>query len=177
MKLATFFAIAGLATCLAQGPRPGNRPGGEGRQPNFDSLKSYLALSDTQLQSLQQLHQQHSQANQPLFDQIRQKQQELRQLQRSANPDPAAVGRLVQEIQALHNRLRDSRSALPAQTTNVLTPDQKTKLKALEEAAKLQDEIRQAMALALLAPPERGEGAPGMMGMPGGGPRFGRGPR
>jgi len=188
MKLATLFAVAGLATSLAQGPAPGNRLGPGTLQPSFDSLKTYLSLSDTQMQGLTQLMRQHRDSLTAVHNEIAQKQAALRTQAQLAAADPAAIGRLYLEIAALQKRAQDARGALTTQATNTLTPDQKTKLKALEAAAQLQDEIRQATMVFLLTPPEGAGPGPGFgpmgagmgMGMRGGagrGPGFGAGNR
>jgi len=178
MKLTTLFTVAALATCLGQGPGPGNRPGQGARQPSFESLKTYLSLSDTQVQGLTQLLQQQRESMTALQQEIAQKQRELRTQSQSGTADPAVIGRLHLELQALQKRAQEARASLTTQATNTLTPDQKTKLQALEAAAGLQDEIRQATMLHLLTPPgQTGPGAGigpmgiGQRGGPGRGPR------
>jgi Spy/CpxP family protein refolding chaperone len=178
MKLkTTLIAMAvAAATLLAQGP--GGRGFGPGpdRQPDFSEIKTYLGLSDAQLASLQQLNQQQRQSMQQLAQQIQQRSNSLRQLLQASTADPAAVGRTVLEIEALRKQANTAQTNLRNASVNVLSADQRAKLKVLEDAAKLRGETAQAAMLHLLTPPEDGfrNRAPAFFG-PGLGPGF-RGP-
>jgi len=154
-------AVMGMA--FAQGQPP---------QPSFTELKAYLGLTDSQIQTIQQTRQTVLQANAALRDQAAAKQDALRKLLDAGSTDAAAIGRLVLESEALHKQIRTSMTALQTQLVNALTADQKTKLKALEDAAKLAPSIQQANMLGLLQPPaDRGAIGPGVRGA--GGPGFG----
>lgn len=176
------FMLAG--TLLAQGPGgPGFRRNGVGprmqqMQPagNADALKQYLGLTDAQVQQLRDLRKQQAESQRPAMEQIRDKQQQLREAVRATNPDAALIGQLTVDIKKLTESMMANRTDLQAKAQALLTPDQKTKMAALEQAQKLMPAAGQATALGLLAPPA---GAAGKMGMgPGAGmmgrPRAGR---
>ncbi len=175
LKLGTLTVIASMATCLAQGP--GGLPPRDGASSRFDDLRVYLGLTEAQVRGLQQILQQEMRALQSIHEEIGQKQSALRDQLRSGHADPAALGRLLLEIEGLKARVLQARSGFQAQARNLLTETQKTKLNKLEEAAALDEEIRQAVQLHLLAPPEGEPAGPiARGGGPGGrrGPGFGR---
>jgi len=183
MKLRYLMIVASMATCFAQGPGQPPPRGDAARTPNLDSLKTYLNLSDTQIQGLLQIQTQQQSAMQPIRDEMMAKQKALHDLLKAGSTDTAAIGSLQMELQALRQKAQEAAKGLTTQTTAILTPDQKTKLKVLEDAAKLQNEIRQATAAHLLTPPDNigpafmGRGMRGgPQGQPSQGPMFGRRP-
>jgi Spy/CpxP family protein refolding chaperone len=115
-------------------------------------LKAVLNLSDTQIQSLVQLQQQKPQTLQPLVQQMEQDQQKLQQLLAS-NPDPAAVGRLVIEINTLGRQIQQVISNIQQQALNILRPDQRNQVQPLGDVLRLQLAARQAVELGLINPP------------------------
>ena len=115
-------------------------------------LKAVLNLSDSQIQSLVQLQQQKPQALQPRVQQLEQDQQKLQQLL-GTNPDPAAVGKLVIEINGISRQIQQVLSNFQQQALNVLRPEQSSQVQSLGEALKLQLAAQQAVALGLLSPP------------------------
>jgi Spy/CpxP family protein refolding chaperone len=134
---------------------------------------SYLNLTDTQITALNTIRQQAFQALQTARQDIATKQKALSDLLAVGTTDASAVGKAVLEIQALHKKLADAQKPYQDQAVAVLTADQKTKLKALDDASKLQPAIQQAAGLLLLTPPQNF--APGLGPGPGRGP-MGRGP-
>ena len=163
MTLPVLFLCA--AALVAQGPPP--QPGAA---PPLDAVKQALGLTDAQITQLQQLQRDRAQAVQPIFQQMQTRQTSLADALKATAPDPAAVGRLVVEMEGLRKQIRDSSEKYQKQAVATLTAAQQTKLKALEDAAKLRDAIGQATALNLLVPPEpgiargfRGPG-PGLLG-------------
>ena len=161
MKTRIMIVMATAATLLAQ--RPGARP-----EPSLDALKTYLNLTDSQVQGLQQIQQQERQANRTTMETIRQNQANLdSMLQNGA--DATATGKLLVEIQALRGTMSKTHESFSAQAANTLTADQKAKLKALQDAMALMPAIHQASALGLLTPPpgsSRFRGGPRMPGPP-----------
>ncbi|MGC4053022.1 MAG: periplasmic heavy metal sensor [Paludibaculum sp.] len=167
------FMLAG--TLLAQGPGgPGFRRNGMGprqMQPagSTDALKQYLGLTDAQVQQLRDLRKQQAESQRPAMEQIRDKRQQLRDAVRAASPDSALIGQLTVDIKKLTESMQANRTDLQAKAQALLTPDQKTKIAALQEAQKLMPAAGQATALGLLAPPAgqvgMGAGA-GMMARP-----------
>ena len=156
--------LAAAAALYAQGPGPGARNRGD-FQPRTGEIKSYLNLTDEQLQALKQLQQERRQAIQPLVREMSQKHQALRDLMQKGGADPAAVGRAVLDLQDLRKRIGDTGDQFSTRAQNVLNADQRAKLKTLDDAAKLRPAIMEAAMLQLL---ERPAGGPG--------PAFGPGP-
>jgi Spy/CpxP family protein refolding chaperone len=161
-KSPAFFAGLFVSALLAQGPRT----------PPTDQVKTYLSLSDTQVQSLQAIQQQERTALSSLHQQIAQKESTLEQQVQSGSTDAAALGNLLVDIVNLRKQITQQQSSFRTQAAAVLNQAQQSKLKALQDAANLEPTIRQATALLLLTPPA---GAPAFG--PGGGPGFGPGGR
>jgi len=132
--------------------------------PPVDELKAYLNLTDSQIQSIQQVQQQALSSQQTVFTQIRDKHQALRDLLEKGTSDAAAVGKLILDIRALQKQIEQAMTASRSQAVSFLTADQKTKLAALEQAAKLRPAIEQATRLGLLEAPAPGPGVPGGLG-------------
>jgi Spy/CpxP family protein refolding chaperone len=168
---------AGLLAQTAPTPR-----GPKGPPPVPEATKTYLGLSDAQVQSLQQIQQQLGDALRTIHTQIREKQQALGELRRSGSTDATAMGQLLVDIENLQKEVGTTHDSYRTQAQAVLNPDQKTKLAALEAAAQLQPAIHGAAALNLMAPPQGpGPGMKGMRARGDGGPmgpmRGGPGPR
>jgi Spy/CpxP family protein refolding chaperone len=142
-------------------------------------LKTYLNLTDSQITGLRAVQTQLQNAVNSLRTQVQTKQTDLDAKLAAGTTDAAALGRLLLEIQALRKQLDTQSSSFRAQAQNLLTAEQKTKLKALDDAAKLQPAIGQAIGLLLLAPPTSSTvpGGPGPGGFGGrSGPRGMGGP-
>ncbi len=165
MKTRYLLPFVALSAALAQGPRMPPGP------PRLDALKTYLSLTDNQVQGFKQIAQQTRTTVQPLEQQIRTKSQALQTLRRQGSADATALGNLVVEIDNLRKQVSDARAAAHTQALGVLTADQKTKLAALEEAAKLFPAAREAGALGLIQPPPGARMGPRMG--PGMGPGMG----
>jgi Spy/CpxP family protein refolding chaperone len=174
MKLNTFLSLAPLASLLvfAQGPGlgPGRGPGGGPGQQPFTDVKAYLNLTDTQIQQIQAARQGSLDSVKTLQTQVQAKDQALRDLLDKGSTDAAAVGKLMLDINALHKQVKTLMDGVQQRAVSFLSADQKAKLKALEDAAKMQPAIGQAAGLGLLQPPQGGPGIGfgGPRGMPGG---------
>jgi len=169
MRFATLLLTAALAvaTLAAQ---PGPPPPGE-RGPKFDAIKSYLGLSDEQMQQFQTLRQSFHEAVRTIMQDTRAKRQQLRDEMARESPNPTVVGDLTVQIQQARKQIGEKHKQFSEQARNILTEDQQAKLTALEQAKALLPAIRQAQGLQLL------EGdAPGGPGF-GVGPGVGPGPR
>jgi len=193
------FVVFGVALGQAPlgSPNKPRVPGGPGRPmlvPDIGALKAYLNLTDAQVQQMrqagEQARKQAAEKVRTIHPQIRDKRLALRDLLAKGSNDPAAVGKLVLEIQALHKQVREGREGVRNSQLNVLTAEQKAKFKAIEDAAALPAATRAAIRLGLVPRPQgepglgmmrRGGGlrrqggtmvepGPGMMG-PGAGPR------
>ncbi|MCL4794336.1 MAG: periplasmic heavy metal sensor [Bryobacteraceae bacterium] len=172
--LATF-ALSGLL--LAQGPGQGPRAGGQPPAP--DALKTFLELTDAQVQQLVELRRSLPDTVKPFAEQIREKNQALREEMQKTNPDPAVVGKLMVEMKAIREQIHAEHAKLNDQAKALLTDAQKAKLAELEAAQKLAPAIRQAVGFGLIdgltGAGRRGPGA-GMMAPGGFGPGEGAGP-
>jgi Spy/CpxP family protein refolding chaperone len=153
LKTRLMIVMATAASFLAQ--RPGPPP-----EPSIDALKTYLNLTESQVQGLQQIQQQERQANRSTMQTIRQNQASLDSMMQNGGADAATAGRLLVEIQTLQGSLSKTHDSFSAQAANALTVDQRAKLKTLQDAVALMPAIHQAAALGLLAPPQ-GTGGPG----------------
>ncbi len=142
-------------------------PGGPHAPHDFTVLKTYLALTDAQVTSLQELNHSARVAGQAVQTDLRTKHQALNAAIRGGATDPTAVSALAQAVQAGEAKMLAIRQDYQTQAVGMLTADQKVKLAALSAAAALTPHIREAEMLNLITPPA-GEG-------PGGGFRRGFG--
>jgi len=157
----------GMGRGMMGGPGGPMAPGMQGRGPglaNADALKTALGLSDAQVQQLRDLRTQQADAAKPVMEQIRAKRQALAEAMKATSPDSVLIGQLMVDIRKLTDSMKAARSEREAKALAILTPDQKTKLAALQEAQKLMPAVGQATALGLLAPPPDA----GPRAMPGG---------
>ena len=171
MRIATLIVTAALAvsTLAAQ---PGPRPRGDReRGPQLDQIKSYLGLSEEQVQQFQTLRKSFHESVRAIMEDTHAKRQQLRDEMARESPSPGIVGDLTVQLQQAHKQVGEKRKEFGDQARDLLTEEQKTKLAALEQAKALLPAIRQAQGLQLL----EGEGpeGPGF----GVGPGFGPGPR
>ena len=132
----------------------------------MDALKTFLNLTDSQVQGLQQIQQQERQANRTTMQTIRQNQANLDSMMQKGGADAAAVGRLMVENQTLQSNMSKTHESFSAQAANTLTADQKAKLKNLQDAMALMPMIHQASALGLLTSPQGVESATRFRGGP-----------
>jgi Spy/CpxP family protein refolding chaperone len=124
-------AIALLATAaIAQHPRMmGERA--------CDPL-SFLGLTADQKAQWDSLHQQLRTSIEPLLDQKRAAEEQLRSLADAAAPDANAIGKQVLAIKAIDQQIKAAHEATAAKVAAMLTPEQKAKfdaMRALHECA------------------------------------------
>lgn len=140
---------AGLIASLSMAqPRGAGR--GLGKGAGTGALKEYLGLSDAQVQQIREVTKQQMEGVKPLADQIREKGNALRDEMKKESPDQAKVGQLTVELKNLREQMKSKRAARADSISAILTPEQRAKLKTLEEAAKLGPAARQAGALGLI---------------------------
>ena len=126
-------------------------PNGANAQPSFTELKAALGITDAQVNSLTLIRQAEATAMQPIATQIQSKQQAL-QTSLMNGTTALAAGTALLEIEGLRKQMTAIQTNARNQATGVLSADQRTKLAALDAAAKLQPAAQQAQALNLLAP-------------------------
>ncbi len=160
MKIVTvaFAVLVCVAALFSQGgfPPPGPPPDGM----RTDQVKTYLALSDQQLQDLAAIQSSFREAADPLMQQIGEKMQALRQALQQDTVDSSLVTQLKADIASLQAQMQTLRAPYRAKAQAVLTDQQKTSLAALQQAFDLMQAAFQASSLNLLDTPE---------GFPGGG--------
>jgi len=153
--LAGLLCIATLA--IAQGPHHRGPGGpervGRARGANFESLKTYLGLTDTQVAGLRQARTDGFDLAKPAMKENAQKARDLRAEMNKANPDSNTVGRLMTEMKQSREQNRSTQTQIRDKSMAILTEAQKAKLKALEDAASLQEAIREARMSGLLNAP------------------------
>lgn len=149
--------ILGAGLLAAQGPVFPTEPGlglvppGQGR---YAELKSWLNLTDAQLQQLEQIQAQRSREEQAIYDQITQKQTTLYGLLSNGSQDVAQIGQLMVDINTLQRKLPVSSGPYRTQALAVLNDEQKAKLPPLDQAIRLNSTAYQGVSLNLVNPPE-----------------------
>jgi peptidoglycan hydrolase CwlO-like protein len=149
--------LLSVGTLVAeQGPPP---PGPGSRGPRLDALKSYLQLSDKQVQDLTSLLSSFRSTVKPIHEQIMTKRQTLKQEMAKASPDSTVVAQLLVDIKNLENQIKTQRDGLRPQLMALLSDSQKNLLNTLQQALSLQQAAHEAAALAMIEGPQ--ENAPG----------------
>jgi Spy/CpxP family protein refolding chaperone len=129
-----------------------------------DQLKTYLGLSDQQVQDISGVQSSFRQAAQPLMQQMAEKSKDLRQAMQQNPVDSSLVNQLKSDLSGLRDQMQSLRTQYRAQAQGYLTEDQKTKLGALEQALTLLPAARQAAGMNLLEAPAGAAGwGPGPM--------------
>ena len=121
--------------------------------PNYTALKTYLNLTDSQLQSLENVQNSRNQAVQAIYSQISQKYMALNSLLSSGAGTAVQLGQFLLDIQALQKQLPTTDTPYKTQARNVLTADQTAKLPMLSQALQLQTTAWQAIGLLLIDSP------------------------
>ncbi len=148
MKYLSTSILLFAATLFAQDPAPGGRlPRGAGA---LTELKSYLALSDSQVTQLTDLRKQYQDAVAPVATQAADKRKTLVDLLKAGNADSNAISQLRQDLAGLRKQAQDTAQQYGVSARAVLTADQLTKLQALEDASKLMAAVHGAQALNLI---------------------------
>ncbi len=146
----TLIVLALSGSLMAQMPRAGAIPGGT---PPVTELKAVLGLTDTQVQQLIQIQSDRIAGNRSVLTQIATKEATLRDTLKAGGASAATVGQLVLDIEALRKQVKESDANLSNTARAVLSASQLTQLKGLEDAAKLEPAIRQAIGLNLMTGP------------------------
>ena len=122
----------------------------------FDELRQHLGFSETNVEQLRKLLEERSEALQEIFRQISQKRTELQNLLSSGSRDVNRIGQLMLDIQTLNTQPPPSDVPWRQRALAILTPDQRTKLGALDQAIKLSIPAYQAVTFNLIDPPPPG---------------------
>ena len=154
LRTLPFYLFA--SALLAQAPVP---PSAVPPQPA--ELKAALGLSDQQIGQLQQLQRDRAQATLPVAEQIGVKQKALQDSLRAGNTDAAALGRQLLDIENLRKQFPEIEKRYREQALQLLSADQRTKLKSLEDLMKSRPAADQAVRLNLLEGPAQPPMPPG----------------
>lgn len=152
MRSITYFAVPLLsATCaFAQLPVP---------TPVFpEELRQYLNLSNDQVDKMIRLHMEYNRTAAEKSVRIVQLQREIREETERTDLDPMALGLRYAEMEGIRRELNDLQLRLHENVVALLNEAQRTKLKALEDAVKLQPLIGQAVCENLLRLPPQAPG-------------------
>jgi hypothetical protein len=116
-------------------------------------LRTYLSLTDAQANEMrragEQAARQVEEKAKTVQPQIREKRAALDAAMAKGN-DPAAVGKLMLEIRALEKQVGDAQRAGREAFVSSLTPEQKARFKAIEDAALLPIAAREAVRMGLV---------------------------
>jgi len=157
VAIATTLAL-GIA-CFAQTAQPSPRQGRGAGNRAGSALKSYLSLTDAQVETLRSARQKDREQMRANAEEMRTKRKALQEQMNSASADPTALGNLMLEMRSARQKARETRKQTGQELLASLTPEQKTKLEELKTAAKRGPAAREAMMLGLIDPPTREDGA------------------
>jgi hypothetical protein len=135
---------AGALTVLAQGPPEQPQP-----QRGVAALKAALSLTDQQVNLLMQNQRERSAALRPIYEQLAERQRTFSRAQEDET-NPAVIGNIVLDMVNLRKQIPIVSKRFDDQALAILTPDQRPKLQALDDARKLQPAINQAVSFGLL---------------------------
>ena len=124
--LLTVLTAMAVTAAAQPGPPPPPRRG--------DVLADYLQLNDAQKSAWKSARSDFEAAVKPLHDQQRAAHEQIEQLMSGANPDPAAVGKLMVSIKAIGDQIKAAHDALETKLGATLTTEQKAKFQAFEAA-------------------------------------------
>lgn len=131
MVMAGVAASAVVAgTLLAAEPPAG--PGRHGGRGPMDGVASYLGLTDDQKAQLAEQRETARPQAQALFAKMRDNHERMRQALEAPAPDPATVGTIAIEGHRLQQQLKVQRETGDKALRAILTPEQQTKLDALQ---------------------------------------------
>lgn len=126
----------------------------------WEELKAHLSLTDTQIAGLRKVAEASRTAESAIYEQMRERHQQLQQLLSQGTNDSVTVGRLMIEINTLQRQLPLPNTQYRTQALALLTDVQKAKLPALSEALKLSTAAYQAVELNLVERPVHAGGPP-----------------
>jgi len=130
-RIPFILALMTLTTSIAIAQQPRRMgPGG----PPPPRLNEFLNLTSAQETAIDALHESMRTTIDPLFEQKRAAEEQLRALADSASPDPATVGRQFLAVRAIDQQIRSAHDAMEQKVAALLTADQKVKFDAFNAA-------------------------------------------
>jgi hypothetical protein len=132
----------------------------------YQELKSFLQLSDTQVDALLEIQKAMREETGKISQEIAEKNRALQVLLENGSTDYARIGLLIVEINQLHKKLPIRGEPYRSQALAVLTRAQVEKLQDLVAALRLASPAYQAVALNLIDHPQDHQPRPLPMPMP-----------
>ena len=157
MRLHLTILLAAASVALAQQPNrplnPQNQPHPP-QAPEFAALKAYLNLTDSQLRQMQEAGrkagQQAQEKMRAMERQLQEKHAAFEALMAKDSNDAAALGKALIEMRATERQMHEIGGSVRASQLAVLTPEQRARFKAVEDAALLPQAARDAARLGLV---------------------------
>jgi len=123
--------------------------------PPLRLIVRFFELTEEQIELLKGFFEDQKEIVQPLMEQIAEKERELKEELSGETPAPELVGRLVIDIHALRAQIGEAHKALMENFVNILSEEQKNKLRAVHHAARLEPVVNAMQQLKLLPGPPR----------------------
>jgi Spy/CpxP family protein refolding chaperone len=112
----------------------------EGWEEEVNKMQDELGLSQQQRDALKSHKVRHRQGMSGLREELKQKQQELREEMQKSDFDAGRVRMINDEIKRLHNEMSDERIEGVVEVRKILTPEQFSRFQRLKESRR--DEFR-----------------------------------
>jgi Spy/CpxP family protein refolding chaperone len=132
---AAFLLAAAVVWAQPGGPRGHHMgmAGGPGMHgPSTAALTKYLGLTDSQQASVEQLHQKLGDTVKPLFDELRQKHQAIKD-GLDKNAGAAALGQLLIDSHKIQLKVKAAHDSFDKELTGLLTSEQAAKYSSFQE--------------------------------------------
>jgi Spy/CpxP family protein refolding chaperone len=128
------WVMAGVAagTMVAVASMAAQPPARPQRRGPMDGVASYLGLTDEQKAQLADEREQARPQMQALFEKMRANREKMRAALAAPAPDPATVGAIAIEAHQLQQQMKAQREAGEKALRAMLTPEQQTRLDALQ---------------------------------------------
>ncbi len=118
---------------------------------SLETLQRTLSLSPSQVTSIRELARSRRDSFRTIREQAKPKFEQLMAMLKQPNPDPAAVGKAVIELKAIHEQVRTKQADMEKQLTSILNPTQQQTVNNLRNQAPTFMALRR---LGLLGTPE-----------------------
>jgi Spy/CpxP family protein refolding chaperone len=159
MRFHGLLLILTTGVLLAQAPPPAGAPGpGAQARPAMAALKTFLGLTDQQVEQLVQLRREQQETVRPIREQAAATQKALQDALAASSPDAAAVGKLTLDLRNLRQQVQQINENYRNQALGLLDDAQKAKLQNLQRLVRLLPAVHAATALNLLLPPPQRQG-------------------
>ncbi len=108
----------------------------------LETITKFLDLSQAQVEQLKDLIEKRKADTAPLRENLRQERVNLREMMKAAGPNPTLVGEIYIRIHSLRQQLADAKKAFVESFENILTDEQKAKLKAVHRLRRIAPFLR-----------------------------------